>query len=247
MCDPVRDALRAEWTKLRTLPETLYLGVGTVVLTVGISAFAAYSSCSRARCDIDPVAMSLTGVAFGQAAVSVFAVQLMGLLSLTFVAVPRRLTVLGAKAILASALITLVGVVSVAGSYVAGRLLLPVPVPFAVRPLLGSVLYLVLIGLLSLGTAAAVREASAAVGVVLGLLYVLPIVALTLSDPDWQRHLRQISPMTAGLAIQATRNLSDLPIRPWAGLGVLALWSLGSLVIGGGVLKCRNAPLGSTP
>jgi ABC-2 type transport system permease protein len=30
--------------------------------------------------------------------------------------------------------------------------------------------------------------------------------------------------MTAGLRIQASTNLSNLPIAPWAGLGVLAAY-----------------------
>jgi len=28
--------------------------------------------------------------------------------------------------------------------------------------------------------------------------------------------------MTAGITIEATRNLNDLPLSPWDGLGVLA-------------------------
>ena len=38
-------------------------------------------------------------------------------------------------------------------------------------------LYLALIALLSLGVAAAVRDSAAAIGVVLGLLYLFPILA----------------------------------------------------------------------
>jgi ABC-2 type transport system permease protein len=54
------------------------------------------------------------------------------------------------------------------------------------------------------------------------------------------RHLQQIAPMTAGLAIQATR-LNTLPISPWAGLGVLAAWAVGALVLGGMLLRNRDA------
>jgi ABC-2 type transport system permease protein len=78
-------------------------------------------------------------------------------------------------------------------------------------------------------------------GTVLGLLYVLPIVAGTLSDPGWRRHLEQIGPMSAGLAVQATRGLSELPIGPWAGLGVLGMWSAAALACGGARLKHRDA------
>ncbi|MFD0029730.1 hypothetical protein ACWGDS_03235 [Streptomyces sp. NPDC055059] len=90
---------------------------------------------------------------------------------------------------------------------------------------MGSVLYLVLIALIGLGVATAVRDAASAIGIVLGLLYLFPVVTRVVNDPEWQRHLQQISPMTAGLAIQATVRLHELPIGPWAGLGVLATWA----------------------
>jgi ABC-2 type transport system permease protein len=86
-----------------------------------------------------------------------------------------------------------------------------------------------------------VRDSAAAIGVVLGLLYLFPIVAQVVTDPDWQRHLKQLGPMTAGLAIQATANLDSLPIGPWAGLGVLAAWAAAALLIGGLLLRLRDA------
>jgi ABC-2 type transport system permease protein len=95
--------------------------------------------------------------------------------------------------------------------------------------------------LLSLGAASAVRDSAAAIAIVLGLLYVFPIIVQAVSDPAWRRHLAQIGPMSAGLAIQATTNLSNLPINPWAGLGVLAAWSVAALLVGGLVLQSRDA------
>ncbi len=47
--------------------------------------------------------------------------------------------------------------------------------------------------------------------------------------------------MTAGLAIQATTNLRNLPIAPWAGLGVLAAWAAASLLVAGVLLRRRDA------
>ena len=49
----------------------------------------------------------------------------------------------------------------------------------------------------------------------------------------WQRHLEQIGPMTAGLYIQATVGVRRLPLTPWQGLGVLAAWAVGALLLGG--------------
>lgn len=71
--------------------------------------------------------------------------------------------------------------------------------------------------------------------------YLFPVVALAASDPTWHRRLQQIGPSTAGLGIEATVDLHDLVLSPWAGLGVLALWALGWLVVGGLVLTRHDA------
>jgi ABC-2 type transport system permease protein len=80
-----------------------------------------------------------------------------------------------------------------------------------------------------------------AIGFVLGLLYLFPIVAAAVSDKDLHRHLLQAAPMMAGLDIQATTGLRSLPLSPWAGLGVLAAWAAGALVVGGLLLRFRDA------
>ncbi len=147
------------------------------------------------------------------------------------------------------------GTIAVLACLLAGRLILPGHgfTPARGYPLLslgdgpvlraaaGSVLYLALIALLSLGAATAIRDSAAAIGVVLGLLYLFPVVAELVTDPHWRRHRKQIGPMTAGLAIQATINLPSLPIGPWAGLGVLAAWAAAALLAGGLLLRLRDA------
>jgi ABC-2 type transport system permease protein len=108
------------------------------------------------------------------------------------------------------------------------------------RAAIGSVIYLVLIVLLALGVAMAIRDTAVSIRVVLDLLYLFPILAATVQG-SWHRHLEQIAPMTAGMSIQSTTGLSSLPIGPWAGLGVLAAWSTGALLIGGCALQLRNS------
>ena len=111
----------------------------------------------------------------------------------------------------------------------------------ALRAAGGSVLYLALIALLSLGVATALRDSGAAITVVLGLLYVLPILSTIILNPVWEHRFQRYAPTNAGLAIQATRNLAVLPIGPWAGLGVLAAWAAAALLTGGLLLRLRDA------
>ncbi len=262
---PVRygiETLHAEWTKLRTVASTGWLLLGAAVLTVAVSTAAdAAATCPSGGCQADPAKLSLTGVQVGQAIVAVIAVLAISneystsMIRVTLTAMPRRLTVLAAKAALVAGLVLAAGAVAVLASVLAGRLILPghgftpahgyPPLSLGDGPVLraacGSVLYLALIALLSLGIATAVRESAVAIGLVLGLLYVFPVVTSVVNNQHWQRHLEQIGPMTAGLYIQATVNLSGLPLTPWEGLGVLALWAAGALIVGALVFRFRDA------
>jgi ABC-2 type transport system permease protein len=148
-----------------------------------------------------------------------------------------------------------VGFIAVPGCLIVGRFILPsaginpdhgyalvsLNNSPTLRAAAGSVLYLILIGLLSIGVATAIRDTAASVGAVLGLIYLPPIAAQLVNDPTWRRHLEQIAPMTAGLAIQATDNLRSQPIAPWAGIGVLAAWAVLALLTAGLFLLKRDA------
>ncbi len=251
----MRLAMHAEWTKLRTLPSNGWLLLTCVALTVGLSIMAvATVICPSAACNLDPARVSLTGIDLGQAVVVVLAVLAMGgeyssgMIRVTLAATPRRITVLAAKAAAVTGAVLAAGSVAVLASVLAGQVILPghgLSLSLADGPMLraavGSILYLALIGLLSLGVATAVKDSAVAIAVVLALLYLFPISAQVVSNPDWQQRLQQIGPMTAGLAIQSTVGLQSLPISPWAGLGVLAAWAAAALVVGGLLLWLRDA------
>jgi ABC-2 type transport system permease protein len=254
-------ALRAEWTKLRTLSGTWWLLFAVIALTAAVGGAAAASvSCQAAGCGQDQARIALSGVDLSQAVVAILAVLAIsgeyssGMITTTLTAMPRRLSVLFAKAVVVAGLALAAGAVGVLACVLAGRLLLPghgftpghgySPLSLAsgadLRAAAGSVLYLALIALLALGVATAVRDSAVAIGLVLGLVYLFPVIASAL-DPDWSRRLEQIGPMTAGLAIQATTGLRSLPLTPWQGLGVLALWAAGALLVGGLALWLRDA------
>ncbi len=258
----MRYAIHAEWTKLRTLTSTFWLLPAAAALTIIVRAAAAAATrCPSGHCAADPAKISLTGIYLGQAVVAVVAIMAVsgeystGMIRLTLTAMPRRVTVLAAKTAIITSLVLVTGTIAVLASLLAGRLILPghgigpshgyPALSFSDGPVLraagGSVLYLVLIAILSLGAATALREAAAAIGAVLGLLYLFPIIAAADGSPGVARHVQQIGPMTAGLAIQATAGLNSMPISPWAGLGVLAAWASAALLLGGLMLRLRDA------
>ena len=212
-------ALHAEWTKLRTIASPLWLLIGVVAATVALGAAAtSVVDCTATGCGGDTTKLTLTGVYI-------------------------------AKALILTGVVAVGGALGVLGSVLAGRLFLPgvgdraldLTDGTVLRAVVGTVLYLMLIGLLSLGVATAVRDSATGIGVVLALLYILPIISQTISDPEWQRRLEKVAPMSAGLAIQATTDLATLPISPWAGLGVTAGWAAAALALGGLLLWRRDA------
>ncbi|GIJ46068.1 ABC transporter [Virgisporangium aliadipatigenens] len=227
--------LRAEWTKFRTAPGMAWLLVGVAVATAGLSAWASGVSGGAVP---DPVRVSLTGVMFGQAVVAIVAVlpvgdeYASGMVRVSFAAVPRRWAVLGAKALVVGGAVAVAAVPGVLVSLWAGQRWLSGYAGGLWRPGVGALLYLVLVGLLSVGVAAVLRNSAAAIGAVLGLLFAFPLMALSVPDPDWRRHIEQVGPMSAGMSVLATRGLDELPIAPWRGLGVLAAWALGFLLVG---------------
>jgi ABC-2 type transport system permease protein len=257
-----RDALLAEWLKLRTVSNSAWLLAGIIVLTVAIGAAAvAANRCPPGlSCSVDTVKLSLTGIQFGQAVVAIFAVLPVcneystGMIRVTLAAMPRRPAVLAAKTVIVGGLALTAGAAAILGSFMAARLMLPgqgfsaahgfralsLADSSTLRAAAGSVLYIGLVALLSSGVAAMVRDSAPTIGVVLGMLYVFPVIDALVANPTWHRRLERYSPM-AGLNIQATTGLKGLAIGPWAGLGVLVIWAAVALLAGGLTMALRDA------
>ncbi|MDQ7907695.1 ABC transporter permease [Phytohabitans sp. ZYX-F-186] len=258
-------ALHGEWTKLRTLPSTGWLLLGLVASTVGLGAVTTWSIPTDCLdpdlgCREDLARVNLTGVYLAQIAVVVLAALAVTAeygtqtIRVTLTAEPRRGLVFVAKAIVVTALVAGAGTVGVLGALAAGRPILSgngfttaagyPPLSLGDEPTLraagGTVLYLLLVGLLSLGIGMSLRHTPAVLATVLSALFVWPIAASLLSG-EWAARVMKYAPMNAGLAIQATERLDDLLIGPWQGLGVLAAYAAGTLLTGAVVFSLRDA------
>jgi ABC-2 type transport system permease protein len=262
----VTRAMHAEWTKLRTVPSTAWLVLAAIAFTVALSVALAASintkHCpSPTTCLDDLPKVSLFGVRLGQVAVVVLGVLAMTneyatrMIQTTLAASPRRWLVLATKMAVVTAAALTAGIIGVAGSLLAGRSILPgngftasngyhllslADEPTR-RAAIGTVLYLGLIALFSLGVGAIVRDTAGAITLVLSVLFMFPMIAMFVNDARWHDRLEKYAPMTAGLNIQATRALDQLAIGPWAGLGVLAAYAGAALVGGLLVFRFRDA------
>jgi hypothetical protein len=265
-------ALHVEWTKVRSVPATTWAAVAVVGLTVLLSAFVCGSVSTRGGSpgrpgDEDVVMLSLTGVYLSQIAVVALAVTAVTseyasrMIRVSFLANPRRRTVLAAKAAVVGASVLGAGLLACAVSFVAGQAILAgngftaangyPPVSLgdgpALRAVAGSAAYLALLALLSVGAGAILRTAAGAITVVLGLLF-LPLVALGFLPERLWEPVQRFAPMTAGLAVQSTvghleliAGRSGTPVGPWAGLGILAAWAAAALLLAFALIGRRDA------
>lgn len=256
-----------EWTKLRTVRSTAWLVLATAGFTLGIGALAAWSvgatPCPTPTgcADEDTARLALSGVYLGQIAVVLLAALAVtteygsDTMRVTLAAHPRRTMVFAAKGTVVMALVLAAGVLGVLGSLAAGRIALPgrrfvegntvPPLSLADEPTLraaaGTVLYLILTAMLSLGVGMVVRHTPAALATVLALLFLPQMIAPLLTNEHWREWVLKVSPMTAGLGIQATKGLDALPIGPWPGLGVLAAYAGVAWLLGAALFTIRDA------
>jgi ABC-2 type transport system permease protein len=254
-------AVRAEWTKLRSVRTTGWTVLAIVGLTVGLGAALAAGSdtTGTGRGDNDIVRDSLVGVYAGQigvvalAALAIASEYATGMILTTFTAIPTRRTVLAAKAIVVGATVLVVGLAASVTAFVLGQHLLREggfrPPAYqewtladgpALRAVVGTALFLTALALLSLGVGMILRSSAGTISVLLALLFIPLFVAPLL--PEQTREIVEQATPGAGLAVQQTAARADnLPIGPWAGLAVTFGWAAGALLVGLFLIRRRDA------
>jgi len=233
--------MRAEWTKLRTQPSAYWALLTAVILVVGFGIVYSLLRVARpphgaAMASFDPAAISLSGVQLAQIAVGVLGVLLVtseyatGLIRTTFATVPRRLPVLWAKAAMVAAAITAVSLPAAFAAFASGQSILsrqhlsvPLSQPGVARAVIGSALYLAVVGLLGLGLGALIRNAAGAIAALFGLLYGLPLAASFL-PASMAADVTKYLPATAGQAV-TTVQPDPTMLQPWTGFGVLCAYA----------------------
>lgn len=236
--------IRSEWTKLRSLPSTIWCLLATVLLVVGVGAGYATLRVARPPTDLsafDATAVSLAGVQLAQFAVGVLGALFVsgeyatGSIRVSLAAVPTRLPLLWGKAIAFGVATLLSAVPAVLVAFLVGQRILAgrhlnvgLDAPGVVRAVLGSALFLTSVGLLGLSLGALLRNTAAGISALFGLLVgpqlVLGLMPESLSDAAY-RYL----PTPAGAAVSAVHQ-DALSLGPWSGLGLFCLYT--AIVLG---------------
>ena len=249
--------VHAEWVKLRSLRSTWFTLLGAVVAVVGIGTLVGYATDAHWK-DIpaeeqlafEPISRALVGVNLAQLVIGVLGVLLIsgeyatGTVRATFAAVPRRLPVLTAKAVLYAVLLYPVLLAATVLAFLWGEHGLgthgtTLSAPHALRSVLGGAAYLDLVGLLALALGFVVRSTAGSIATLVGLLLVLPGIGQALPK-SWREHTVPYLPSQAGGALYIPRPEDPGSLHYWAGGGVLCLWVAGALVLAAVVLKRRD-------
>lgn len=252
--------LRSEWTKLRSVRSTVWtLGI-TIVLGIGVSILATAETRAHwltspgSHFGFDPISTSLIGVIIGQFAIGILGVLVMsaeygtGTIRATLSAAPRRPLMLVAKVIVFGAVALIVAEIVSFLAFFIGQALLTAPVPHAtlsssgaLRAVVGSGLYVTVLGLVSLGLATIIRHTAGAISAFVGILLVLPLIIQALPN-SLAFDVRRFLPDRIGAEmINGPANGFPGAFSPWIGLLILSGYAVALLVIGGVLLVRRDA------
>src|SRR5579862_7595690 len=274
----IPDLLKSEWIKLRSVRSTIWSFVIVVVLGVGIGILATTESRANwphgGDLGFQPIRTSLVGVDAAQLVIGVLGVLVVtgeygtGTIRATFSAAPRRPLVLVAKTAVFTVVALIASEVVAFLSFFLGQAMLTAPAPHAtlsspgaVRAVVGSGLYICAIGLLGLGLGVLIRHTAGAIGALVGVLLILPLIIAALPSSIINA-VQRYEPLQIGKVMITVppriiqgRILGPhgvvkhvvihaggtFTFSPWVGFGVLCGYAVGLLLVGTVLLVRRDA------
>ncbi|MFI5958110.1 ABC transporter permease [Cryptosporangium sp. NPDC051539] len=254
----MRDAVAAEWLKLRSVRSTYWL-LGSLIplfaltTVVGHAMVAAWDAAPPAdRAHFESADMSVITGPLSQlilailAALAITAEYRTGAITTTLTAVPNRARLFGAKVIVVLGLTGVVAVLTAAASalmslWLAGDRPPPMEpftsVPDALGTAAANTATSLVAALIGVGLGAVFRSSAGAVGAIAVLLFVGPAFAVYLPDPWDERVFGALLPSLAGQLTGAT----SFPLGPAGAAVALVVYPLLALGFGILVLLQRNA------
>jgi ABC-2 type transport system permease protein len=251
----LRRVIRSEWLKFWTLRSTLAVLAGAFVGMIGISLIVAYNtrtlSAGQDPEDLVPSA-TLQGYYLGQLLIGALGVLFVsgeystGMIRSTLAATPKRLPVLWAKLVVFTAITLVTMVTASVLAFLASQALLAqyrpgfsLSDPHVLRVVLGTGLYLTLVGLVGASLGWIVRSTPGALVAYVATVLVIPVLFRTVLG-SWGKHVAQYLPTQAGADFST--SLSRPPsLSPYTGLTVMIGWVVVGFVVSGVLLLRRDA------
>ncbi len=244
--------LKAEWTKLRTLPSTWRTAALTLTLGIGFSVAVAFSEVSQwhtmtaqQRQVFDPASASMSGVMIAAVVLGALAVRTVtaeystGMIRSTFGAMPARRLVLAAKAATAAAFafpVTLLG--NVASFELGQRIFASQHVavtighPGVLRAMFFGAVAVSLVAVIGVGIGALIRHTAGA-ATTLALIIIGGLTVGQFLPAGWRQYM-------PGIATQAavTVHRSVGLLRPGTAIVVLAVYA--AIALGAASLRVAH-------
>ncbi|MEP6560102.1 MAG: ABC transporter permease subunit [Nakamurella sp.] len=252
-----RRVIVSEWLKLITLRSTLLtmtLGIGALALLGGVIGFFLNRDWDRMRparqAAFDAVGTSLGGARFAELAIGVMGVLFVtgeygtGMIRSSLTAVPRRLPVLWAKALVFAVVVLVLSEIAAFVGFFIGQATLgthsvALSADGALRAVIGTGLYLTIVALIGVELGFIVRSTAGGIAALVAILLVLPGVVSILPQ-SWQDTISPYLPSNAGAALYDLRPEPGT-LSPWTGFLVFCLYAVGGLIAAAVVLKRRDA------
>ena len=240
--------IRSEWTKLWTVRSTRWsllaalfgmAALGMIVAAFQMHDWSHLEAADRARYDSRDTAVG--GYHLAQLAIGVLGVLVItgeyttGMIRSSFMAVPHRLPVLWAKALVFAAVTFVLMLVSSFVSFFGVMAIVhqrhvqhSLGDPHALRVVVGAALFLTVLGVLAVGLGGLLRSTAGGIATFVGLLFVLPgIIGILPASID--HALNPYLPLTAGFAV-ATSTSEGHQLGPWTGFAVFCGYAVIAMV-----------------
>jgi hypothetical protein len=254
--------LVSEWTKLRSVRSTMWslillavLALGLTGLIAGITAaqWGSLQPGTRFQIVSDPVGTILgAGVEFGQLTIIVLGVMVItseyttGAIRSSLLAVPRRTSMLAAKAIVFTVLVFVLSEIVCFAAFFLGSGILHSHISVSLsgvnvaRAVIGAGLYLTVLGLFSMAIGGLIRHTAGAIAGVIAFVIVLEPLS-QLIPGTWGNHIHDYLPTAAGRLIYVIRPVSGQVLPAWGGFALFCGWTVALLIAWGVTLQLRDA------
>ena len=248
--------VRAEWIKFWSVRSTTWSTVMLFVLGAGLTVLVCATSAewlASGKADESPGSFVTWGMMFAQITAVVLGALIAtseygtGMIRATLAATPRRGTVLAAKALVLSSTLFVAGTVTAFAGYLGGNWFLDdhgVGVALTddgvLRSMVGSGLYLAVLGLFALGVGVLVRHTAAALSIVLALVFVVGTMVFLLPGA-WGEWIGKLMPGNAGSSIATPVSFNPNALAPWTGFAVFAAEVAVAALIGWLAFRRRDA------
>jgi len=250
------DAVRAEWIKFWSVRSTTWSTVMLFVLGAGLTVLVCATSAewlASGKADESPGSFVTWGMMFAQITAVVLGALIAtseygtGMIRATLAATPHRGTVLAAKALVLSSTLFVAGTVTAFAGYLGGNRFLDdhgVGVALTddgvLRSMVGSGLYLAVLGLFALGVGVLVRHTAAALSIVLALVFVVGTMVFLLPGA-WGEWIGKLMPGNAGSGVATPVSFNPDLLEPWVGFAVFSGEVAAVLLVAYLVFRRRDA------